>query len=209
MRASITIQESRLGRTFGYARVSRQDLTTDNQRHENEGAGFSIEPRRFVVETISGSVPAFQRPMFARLADRLEDGDRVIVTKIDRLGRNALDVRATVDELARRGVAVHCLALGGVDLSSSAGRLTMTVIAAVAEMERDLLVERTRAGLKRAVEQDGRKLGRPPALSPDQRASVLASRAQGLSLGVLAKQYGVSRAAIQRIEKAAIGDSAS
>jgi putative DNA-invertase from lambdoid prophage Rac len=178
-------------------------LTTDNQKHEIEVAGFGIDSHRYIVETISGSVPAFERPMFARLVDRLEEQDRVIVTKIDRLGRNAMDVRATVDELARRGVSIHCLALGGVDLTSSAGRMTMTVIAAVGEMERDLLIERTHAGLKRAVEVDGKKLGRPSALNSAQRASVLAARREGVSLGVLAKEFGVSRAAIQRIQKTA------
>ncbi len=192
-----------MSRTFGYLRVSRADLTTDNQKHEIEVAGFGIDSHRYIVETISGSVPAFERPMFARLVDRLEEQDRVIVTKIDRLGRNAMDVRATVDELARRGVSIHCLALGGVDLTSSAGRMTMTVIAAVGEMERDLLIERTHAGLKRAVEVDGKKLGRPSALNSAQRASVLAARREGVSLGVLAKEFGVSRAAIQRIQKTA------
>jgi putative DNA-invertase from lambdoid prophage Rac len=190
-----------LGRVFGYARVSRQDLTTDNQRLEIETAGFAIEPRRFVAETISGSVPAFQRPKFAKLVDRVEEHDRIVVTKLDRLGRNAMDVRSTVDELARRGVSLHCLALGGVDLTSSAGRMTMSVIAAVAEFERDILIERTQAGLRRAIEQ-GRRLGRPPSLDEQSRSDVLEARKGGASLGELAKRFGVSRAAIQRIERA-------
>ena len=73
-----------------------------------------------------------------------------MVTKLDRLGRNAMDVRATVEQLDKLGVRVHCLALGGVDLTSPAGKMTMQVIAAVAEFERDLLIERTQAGLERA-----------------------------------------------------------
>lgn len=190
-----------MGRVFGYARVSRQDLTTDNQRLEIETAGFAIEARRFVAETISGSVPAFQRPKFAKLVDRVEEHDRIVVTKLDRLGRNSMDVRSTVDELARRGVSLHCLALGGVDLTSSAGRMTMSVIAAVAEFERDLLIERTQSGLKRAVEQ-GRRLGRPPALDELTRNEVAKARKEGVSLGELAKRHKVSRAAIQRIERA-------
>ena len=63
-----------------------------------------------------------------------------MVTKLDRLGRNAMDVRATVEELAASGVRVHCLALGGVDLTSAAGKMTMQVLNAVAEFERDLLI---------------------------------------------------------------------
>lgn len=105
-----------------------------------------------------------------------------------------------MEELARRGVRVHCLALGGVDLTSPAGKMTMGVIAAVAEFERDLLVERTQSGLARAKSQ-GRRLGRRPALSEKQQQSVRERRKAGVSLGVLAREFGVSRASIQRAER--------
>lgn len=191
-----------MARTFAYCRVSSADQTTDNQVQEIASAGFQVEPKRVVTETISGSIAAMERNGFARLVDRLESGDVLIVTKLDRLGRNAMDVRATVEKLAHEGVRVHCLALGGVDLTSAAGKMTMGVIGAVAEFERDLLIERTQSGLLRAKAQ-GKVLGRPSLLSPEQLADVRARRAQGVSLGVLAKQYGVSRAAIQRAEKRA------
>lgn len=191
-----------MARTFAYCRVSTADQTTDNQVREIEAAGFAIEPRRVIAETVSGSVAAMERAGFAKLVDRLEDGDVLIVTKLDRLGRNAMDVRATVERLAADGVRVHCLALGGVDLTSAAGKMTMGVLSAVAEFERDLLIERTQAGLSRA-KAEGKALGRPSALTVAQQHAVIASRAQGVSLGVLAKQYGVSRAAIQRVEKRA------
>jgi putative DNA-invertase from lambdoid prophage Rac len=152
------------------------------------------------VETVSGSTAARQRKGFAKLMDRLEAGDVLIVTKLDRLGRNAMDVRSTVEALAAEGVRVHCLALGGVDLTSAAGKMTMGVIAAVAEFERDLLIERTQSGLKRA-KAAGKALGRPAALSADQQRVIMKKRSDGVSLGVLAKEYGVSRAAIQRVEK--------
>ncbi|WP_022686591.1 recombinase family protein [Sphingomonas phyllosphaerae] len=189
-----------MARTFAYCRVSTADQTTDNQVREIEAAGFGIEPRRVIVETVSGSVAAMERKGFAKLVDRLEEGDVLIVTKLDRLGRNAIDVRGTVEALAGQGVRVHCLALGGVDLTSAAGKMTMGVLSAVAEFERDLLIERTQAGLLRA-KAEGKALGRPSALTGEQQQSVLTSRAQGVSLGILAKQYGVSRAAIQRVEK--------
>nr|QTX14980.1 Serine recombinase, PinQ/PinR-type [Klebsiella pneumoniae] len=80
-----------------------------------------------------------------------KNGDVLIVTKLDRLGRNAMDVRKTVEQLAASGIRVHCLALGGVDLTSAAGRMTMQVISAVAEFEKDLLIERTHSGIARAV----------------------------------------------------------
>ena len=191
-----------MSRSFAYCRVSTADQCTQNQIMEINAAGFSIEDHRVVSETVSGSVAALQRDEFARLADRLEPGDILIVTKLDRLGRNAMDVRATVETLAGTGVKVHCLALGGVDLTSPAGKMTMGVISAVAEFERDLLVERTQAGLERAKAQ-GRSLGRPRALSPSQEAEIVSKRADGLSLGALAKEYDVSRSAIQRVEKRA------
>lgn len=189
-----------MSRVFAYCRVSTADQTTDNQVREIEAAGFRVEPRRVVTETVSGSTPAMERHEFARLVDRLEEGDVLIVTKLDRLGRNAMDVRSTVEALANEGVCVHCLALGGTDLTSAAGKMTMGVLNTVAEFERDLLIERTQAGLSRAKAQ-GKSLGRPSALSDDQQEAVRTRRAEGVSLGVLAKEYGVSRATIQRVEK--------
>jgi len=189
-----------MSRTFAYCRVSTADQTTDNQVQEIQGAGFRVDPKRVVAETVSGSVAAAERPGFAKLMDRVEAGDVLIVTKLDRLGRNAMDVRSTVEKLAAEGVRVHCLALGGVDLTSAAGKMTMGVIAAVAEFERDLLIERTKAGLKRA-KASGKTLGRPQSLTKAQQDTIRVARAAGVSLGLLAKQHGVSRAAIQRVEK--------
>src|SRR5947209_3239507 len=126
-------------RAFAYLRVSTPGQTTDNQLQEIRAAGFSIEPHRVVTETVSGSLTTARRRGFARLLDRLEPGDVLVVTKLDRLGRDAMDVGSTVARLAGIGVRVHCLALGGVDLTSSTGKLTMGVLNAVAEFERDLL----------------------------------------------------------------------
>jgi len=191
-----------MSRTFAYCRVSTSDQTTDNQIQEIASAGFMVDPKRVVTETVSGSVAAMERKGFAKLVDRLEAGDILIVTKLDRLGRNAMDLRATVERLAAEGVKVHCLALGGVDLTSAAGKMTMAVIAAVAEFERDLLIERTQAGLARA-KASGKALGRPQALTDDQQRDIIEKSKQGVSLGALAKEYDVSRAAIQRVEKRA------
>jgi putative DNA-invertase from lambdoid prophage Rac len=191
-----------MSRVFAYCRVSTTDQTPDNQVREIQAAGFQLEPRRIITETVSGSTPAMERKGFRKLIDRLEWDDVLIVTKLDRLGRNAMDVRATVEQLAEINVRVHCLALGGVDLTSPAGKMTMAVIAAVAEFERDLLVERTQAGLSRARAQ-GKKLGRPSNLTAEQLEAVRGRRAKGASLGDLAKEFGVSRSAIQRAERTA------
>src|SRR5829696_2967047 len=106
-------------RTFAYLRVSTAGQTTDNQLQEIAAAGFKVEPRRVVTETVSRNVATAQRRGFTRLLDRLEPGDVLVVTKLDRLGRNMMDMGSTVAKFAELGVRVHCLALGGVDLTSS------------------------------------------------------------------------------------------
>ncbi|WP_321846952.1 recombinase family protein [Burkholderia cepacia] len=190
-----------MSRTFAYARVSTSDQTTANQLREIEAAGFSVDKRRVVSESISGSVSADQRPGFAQLLVKMEEGDVLIVTKLDRLGRNAMDVRATVEGLAERGIRVHCLALGGVDLTSAAGRMTMQVLNAVAEFERDLLIERTHAGIARA-KAEGKAMGRPSVLSGEQRADVLRELDAGASVAALARRFGTSRQTIMRVRDA-------
>ena len=189
-----------MSRTFIYARVSTSEQHADNQVHEIEAAGFSVNERRIVTESISGSVAASERPQFARLLDRLEPDDVLIVTKLDRLGRNAMDVRSTVERLAADGVRVHCLALGGVDLTSPAGKRTMGVLTAVAEFERDLLIERTHAGMARA-RSEGKVMGRPPALTKERQAEVMQRLAMGVSVAQLARDYGTTRQSIMRIRE--------
>lgn len=186
-----------MSRVFAYCRVSTAEQTTDNQLREIEGAGFAVQASRVVTETVSGSVPASERQGFGKLLDRMESGDVLVVTKLDRLGRNAMDVRATVEALQGLGVRVHCLALGGVDLTSAAGKMTMGVIAAVAEFERDLLVERTQAGLARA-KAEGKALGRPSALGDAQVAEVAKRLAAGESVAAVARAMKTSRQTIMR-----------
>lgn len=184
-------------RTFAYVRVSTTGQTTENQIQEIEAAGY-IEPRRIITETVSGSVAITQRRGFTRLLDRLEAGDVLIVTKLDRLGRDAIDVSTTVRKLEELGVKVHCLALGGVDLTSSAGTMTMNVINAVAQFERDLLIERTQSGLKRA-KSEGKILGRPARLDQARKREVLEGLANGISVSALARKFETSRQTIMRV----------
>ena len=127
--------------------------------------------------------------------------DVLVVTKMDRLGRDAIDVATTVEKLAALGVSVHCLALGGADLTSPAGRMTMSVIVAVAQFERDLLIERTQSGLARA-KADGKTLGRPVALGPAQREMVLAELEAGASISAVARRLGTSRQTVMRARAA-------
>jgi putative DNA-invertase from lambdoid prophage Rac len=190
-------------RVFAYCRVSTSDQTTENQLREIAAAGFNPAPKRVIEETISGSVATSERPGFQKLLNKLEADDVLVVTKLDRLGRNAMDVRKTVESLAAMGVRVHCLALGGMDLTSAAGKMTMGVIAAVAEFERDLLVERTEAGLARA-RAEGKPIGRPWSVTPDQMVQIRERLAEGASVASLAKAYGVSRQTIMRVRDTAL-----
>ncbi|WP_153134741.1 recombinase family protein [Paraburkholderia agricolaris] len=185
-----------MARTFLYARVSTAEQTTDNQLLEVRAAGFTVQPRHTITETVSGSVPAAERPGFSKLLDKLDEGDTLVVTKLDRLGRNTTDVLVTVEMLAAIGVHVHCLALKGVDLTSASGRLHMTVLAAVAQFERDILIERTHAGLARAKEE-GRKLGRKASLTDEQKAEIRKRiTTGGATARGLAVEYGVSHPTI-------------
>jgi putative DNA-invertase from lambdoid prophage Rac len=146
-----------MSRTFAYCCVSTGNQTTDNQVREMTVVGFNVTKARTITETVSGSVEAVERKAFVKLVDRLEAGDVLIVTKLDRLGRNAMDVRATVERLEAAGVWVHCIALGDVDLTSPAGKMTMQVINAVSEFERNLLIDRTNSGLQ-PVKPEGKNL---------------------------------------------------
>ena len=188
-----------MSRVFAYCRVSTLEQTTENQRREIEAAGFAVKSQRLIEEHISGSVAASERPGFSKLLDRMENGDVLIVTKLDRLGRNAMDIRKTVEQLATSDIRVHCLALGGVDLTSPAGRMTMQVISAVAEFERDLLLERTHSGIARA-KAAGKRFGRPSVLSEEQQNTVIAWINAGISISAIAREFNTTRQTILRVK---------
>jgi putative DNA-invertase from lambdoid prophage Rac len=179
--------------TFAYGRVSTKEQTADNQRLEIENAGHAID--YWFADTISGKTSASQRPQFAALLAQIRNGETLLVSKLDRLGRDAQDVGATVKLLAARKISVIVLQLGKLDLASAAGKMMLTMLAAVAEMERDLLVERTQSGLARA-KSEGKTLGRPSKTTSEQRAEITGKYAQGESVSALARLYGVSRASI-------------
>lgn len=184
-----------MSRTFLFCRVSTSSQFTANQVQEVKAAGFDVQMGRVIEEVISGSIAASERAGFQKLLDRMEAGDVLIVTKLDRLGRNAMDVRQTVEHLAGIGIRVHCLALGGVDLTSPAGKMTMQVLSAVAEFERDLLIERTQQGLMRA-KAEGKKLGRPIAVKTTINVQRLKN--QGLIQTEVASELGIGIATVKR-----------
>jgi len=190
-----------MSRVFAYVRVSTIQQETQNQIRELEAAGFYIEPHRIITETISGSMPISRRKGFALLLDKMEKDDIIVVTKLDRLGRDAIDVTLTVAKLEKMGIRVHCLALGGVDLTSSAGKMTMGVINTMAQFERDLLIERTQSGLARAKSM-GKKLGRPNILSEEQQNLAVQQLQEGNTIAAIARNFNISRQTIMRVRDA-------
>ena len=187
-----------MARTFAYVRVSTASQTTDNQIQEIEAAGFAVDTTPHHHRNGFGKCGHGAAARLHASSGQVGARDVLVVTKLDRLGRNAMDVGSTVARLAALGIRVHCLALGGVDLASSTGKLTMNIINAVAEFERDLLIERTQAGLNRA-KAEGKRLGRPGSLTAEQRQDVVQRLMQGASISALSRLFKTSRQTIMRI----------
>jgi putative DNA-invertase from lambdoid prophage Rac len=185
--------------TFAYTRVSTREQAADNQRMEIQRAGYAVD-YWFADLGVSGASQAAQRPQFKALLGQIRDGETLVVSKLDRLGRDAQDVGSTIKMLALRKIKVIVLQLGQLDLTSSAGKLMLTMLAAVAEMERDLLIERTQAGLARA-KAEGKILGRPSKTTVRQREMIVDFYSSKTSVSELARRFNVSRATIQAIVK--------
>jgi putative DNA-invertase from lambdoid prophage Rac len=190
-----------MSRVFAYARVSTVEQLTENQREQIASAGYSIASQRFVEEKVSGSVQAMQRPGFRKLFDRMESGDTLVVTKLDRIGRDSIDVQKTVELCATAGIRLVVLQLGNLDLTSSSGALMIKVLAAVADFERELIIERTRAGQERA-RSEGKHMGRPAKTTEDQRQTIRTRLVRGESVSAVARDFKVSRATVIAVRDA-------
>jgi DNA invertase Pin-like site-specific DNA recombinase len=182
---------------FAYGRVSTKDQASENQRLDIEKAGIKVD-YWFADEGVSGKTQASRRPQFKAMLSQIRNGETLVVSKLDRLGRDAQDVGATIKVLAKSKIEVIVLQLGKLDLASPAGKLMLNMLAAVAEMERDLLIERTQSGLSRA-KSEGKILGRPTKTTDQQRAEIIKMRTSGASISALSRTFGISRASIMRI----------
>jgi DNA invertase Pin-like site-specific DNA recombinase len=179
-----------MGQVFGYARVSTSEQNSQMQFDALLEAGCD----RILTEKASASV---ERPELAHLFDLLRAGDTVVVWRLDRLGRSVRDLIDIVEDLHQRGVALKSLR-ETIDTSSAGGRLVVHVFAALAEFERDLIRERTVAGLA-AARARGRLGGRRPSLSPDQaRVARSAYNAGHTSVNDIASALAVNRSTIYR-----------
>ena len=128
----------------------------------------------------------------------MEAGDTLVVTKLDRIGRDSIDVQQTVEYFTKHDIRLIVLQLGNLDLTSSSGALMVKMLAAVADFERELIVERVQAGLARAKAK-GKKLGRRPKTTEAQRQQIVERLAQGSTVSAVARDYKVSRATILSI----------
>ncbi len=175
---------------LGYARVSTAEQVIDRQVDSLRGAGVE----KIFTDHISGTKAS--RPALDELLAFARAGDTLVVHSLDRLGRDTRQLLAWVDELRERGVHLHILQLG-VDTSTPAGKLVLTVMAALATMEREAIVERTLEGLA-AARARGRIGGRPPALSESQKREARRMRASGVPTGEVAEVLGCSPRTIRR-----------
>ena len=177
---------------LAYARSSADDPTCKNQRR-TISARYAVS-KWFADDGVSGAIAATERPSMAALLACVPEGDVVIVAAIDRLGRNTIDVLSTVEALKAKGVSVVSMR-EGFDLATPAGKLMLTMLAAVAELERENLKARQLAGLERA-KAEGKALGRSKSIDD---ATVCAWRAENsASIKATAEHFGISAASVKR-----------
>jgi DNA invertase Pin-like site-specific DNA recombinase len=177
---------------LGYARVSTQDQNLAGQLDALKAAGATTIYR----EKISG-VRA-DRPQLAKLMASLKIGDVVMVTKLDRLGRSTRELLDLIERISKAGAAFRSLGDPLFDTTGAQGRLLVTMLAAIAEFERELIRERTGEGRKRAMAA-GVKFGRKRKLSDYQRAEAIKRREAGETLAAIAESYAVATSMISRL----------
>ena len=180
---------------LGYARVSTYGQTLDAQLDQLHADGCGTIYR----EKASGA--RADRRELVRMLRRIEAGDVVTVTRIDRLARSTFDLFAIVKQITDAGGQFRSLAEPWTNTSTSTGRLMLAVLGGLADVERDLIRTRTAEGRSRAKAR-GQHMGRPPALTPQQQSEARQRRADGATLQELADSYNVGRATISRLSVA-------
>src|ERR1700758_4808475 len=181
-------------RLIGYARVSTYGQTLAGRLEQLRKAGCSS--RNIYREKVTGTRP--DRRELLRMLRRLAPGDVVTVTRIDRLARSTFDLFGIVKRIVDAKAQFRSLAEPWADTGTNTGRLMLAVLGGLADVERDLIRTRTAEGRSRAKAQ-GKAMGRPPSLTPEQQKEASRRRAQGETLAELARSYNVSRATISRL----------
>lgn len=182
------------GQVIGYARVSTDHQSLDAQTDALTAAG--VDPERIYADQLSGALRRAQRPQMAALLDYAREGDVIVVTGIDRLGRDAAEVMLTIRELSERGIVLRSIR-EGIDTSNATGRMIAGVLASLAELELELGRER-RSAAREARRARHQPIGRPRALTEAKREQALKLVAAGESVAAIAKTFGVGRDTIYR-----------
>lgn len=181
---------------IGYARVSTQGQQDSLSSQQNALETYGCE--KVFTDQLSGAKS--DRPGLVAALDYAREGDSIVVTRLDRLGRSTVDILRTVQDLDARSITIEALDTK-LDTRTPAGRLVLSVLASMAEFERNLIVERTREGLAHARAQ-GRVGGRRSKLDEAQQQAALAALASGMSEAQVAQTFGVSRSTITRLKRA-------
>jgi putative DNA-invertase from lambdoid prophage Rac len=177
-----------------YARVSTEDQTYENQ--------ISVLKARFpdanIVKEVGSAVK--RRPALEGLISSLKPGDEIVVFAIDRLGRSVVDLSHVLERISSSGAVLISQREGIIDKSTPLGNFIYNIMASLAQMEREILIERTKAGLDRA-RRAGKKLGGPRSISDEKRTRMASMRSQGHSLSTIASTVGVSKSRVHEILK--------
>ena len=177
---------------YGYARVSTYGQSLTAQIAELKAA----KCERIFQEKISGAKS--DRKQLAALMARLDQGDVVVVTRLDRLARSMLDLLTTLNAITTAGAGFKSLKDTWADTTTPQGRLMVNILGSLAEFERELIIARTGEGRKRAM-ADGVKFGRPAKLTPHQKREAIKRRDNGEAHTLIARDFNVSHQTIGRL----------
>jgi DNA invertase Pin-like site-specific DNA recombinase len=178
----------------GYSRVSTEDQSLKAQSEQLNAAGVE----RIYEEKVSGVKT--NRPELVAMLDYVRDGDTVVVTKLDRIGRSTRHLLEIVDALREKGVNFRVLNIS-LDTSTATGKLMLTMLSAVASFEREMMLERQKEGIALA-KAEGKYKGRQPK-AREKAPEVMALVANGEKKSDIARQLGIGVASVYRIIKAA------
>ena len=184
---------------YGYARVSTATQGRDGNSLEDQVAALEkYGCQEIVQEAFSGKT--MERPQFQRLLDALQEGDTLVVSKLDRFARTAIEGVQTVRELFERGVRVHILNMGLIE-NTLTGNLILTVMLAFAEYERGMIVERTQTGKAVARQDPNFKDGRPKKYTPQQIELALSLLDEGKTYRQVTAMTGISKSTLIRTKR--------
>ncbi|MBU1820813.1 MAG: recombinase family protein [Bacteroidetes bacterium] len=182
-----------MNQTFGYARVSTSDQNTDTQLEALQKYGCD----RIFQEKISGL--SVQRPALDEMLSLLREGDTIIVSRFNRLGRSRDHLINLIGDFANRGIIFKALDLG-IDSSTAAGKLVIGIFAALAEYDREMILEKTRAG-QQLAKTKGKHIGRPSGVNQDNYTKVRKAMEKGLSVAEIVSLTGISISSVKRYRR--------